>query len=306
MKNRIMILVIISIFTIANPIFAQNTNPIVSNVAFSISGTIVTVTYDVSDAEQNSFTVYMEVSSDGGATWNYNYGTATGDIGAGVAEGNGKSITWTYQGDYNPNFMIKILTDDLYGDQIYYAGQIYNTVTIGTQTWLKENLNVGTMINSTASGFQQTNNGVIEKYCYDNNPANCGIYGGLYEWPEAMQYTTNGAQGICPEGWHIPTQAEFETLKNFAGTPKKLVREDQPATFFYTPTNETGFSALFAGTRNYVDGGFSGLGGSTTFWSSTEYDSNKAYYMHLNNNITSVILNYYDKNYGFSVRCIKN
>ncbi|MBK7631803.1 MAG: hypothetical protein IPJ23_14075 [Ignavibacteriales bacterium] len=97
--------------------------------------------------------------------------------------------------------------------KVSYGGKDYNTVLIGNQCWLKENLNVGTMINSTGSGFLQTNNGIIEKYCYDNNPANCEIYGGLYEWPEAMQYsTTPGSQEICPLGWHIPTLADFQTL----------------------------------------------------------------------------------------------
>ena len=83
---------------------------------------------------------------------------------------------------------------------VTYAGKTYNTVQIGSQCWLKENLDVGTMINSTSSGYQQTNNSIIEKYCYDNNPANCETYGGLYEWPEAMQYsTTPGTKGICPD-----------------------------------------------------------------------------------------------------------
>ena len=58
------------------------------------------------------------------------------------------------------------------------------------------------------------NNGVIEKYCYNDDPNNCNTYGGLYQWNEAMQYvTTQGAQGICPSGWHIPTYAKLQTLK---------------------------------------------------------------------------------------------
>ena len=87
---------------------------------------------------------------------------------------------------------------------LLYEGQTYNTVQIGDQCWLKENLNVGIKINSNSGGFQQTDNGTNEKYCYYNDEANCAIYGGLYEWPEAMQYmTTEGAQGICPQGWQI-------------------------------------------------------------------------------------------------------
>jgi hypothetical protein len=70
---------------------------------------------------------------------------------------------------------------------ILYSGQIYNTVAIGYQCWLKENLNIGTRINGSQN---QTDNGIIEKYCYDDNESNCDEYGGLYQWDEMMQYTT--------------------------------------------------------------------------------------------------------------------
>src|ERR1035437_2197706 len=91
-----------------------------------------------------------------------------------------------------------------------YAGKTYNTVSIGDQCWLKENLDVGTMINGIDTS---KNNGIIEKYCYNNDTTNCTTYGALYQWDEAMQYvTTSGAQGICPTGWHIPDSAEFTAL----------------------------------------------------------------------------------------------
>ena len=76
--------------------------------------------------------------------------------------------------------------------------QIYNTVQIGSQCWMAENLNVGTMISGLDAMY---NNGVIEKYCYNNDPLNCNIYGGLYQWNEMMHYSTQqGIQGICPAG----------------------------------------------------------------------------------------------------------
>jgi len=84
-------------------------------------------------------------------------------------------------------------------------GKTYNTVLIGTQCWMRENLNIGTRIDGSQN---QTDNGTIEKYCYDDLESNCDIYGGLYQWDEAMQYvTTQGVQGICPAGWHLPTDA---------------------------------------------------------------------------------------------------
>ena len=88
-----------------------------------------------------------------------------------------------------------------------YGGQTYNTLQIGTQCWMKENLNIGTMVTSNLTGDIHSdciNNGIIEKYCYNNDPANCAIYGGLYDWNEMMQYTTTpGVQGICSNLWPL-------------------------------------------------------------------------------------------------------
>ncbi|MEI7813122.1 MAG: FISUMP domain-containing protein, partial [Ignavibacteria bacterium] len=93
---------------------------------------------------------------------------------------------------------------------VTYSGKTYHTVQIGSQCWLKENLDVGTMVNGSRN---QINNGTTEKYCYDDKPSNCATYGGLYQWDEAMAYsTTPGSKGICPTGWHIPTDAEYQTL----------------------------------------------------------------------------------------------
>ena len=102
------------------------------------------------------------------------------------------------------------------GSPVYYEGEIYTTVIIGNQCWMSENLNVGTMINGVT---MPTNNGVIEKLCYNNNPLNCILYGGLYRWNELMQYvTTTGTQGICPTGWHIPSDPpEWNILTNYYG-----------------------------------------------------------------------------------------
>jgi len=105
-------------------------------------------------------------------------------------------------------------------------GQIYKTVVIGTQVWTAENMNIGTMIPSTQAGSQMSNNGIIEKYCWGNdtqcNGANGNMKrGGFYEWQEAMQYW-NGqpplpVQGLCPKGWHIPSNAEWNTLIAYLG-----------------------------------------------------------------------------------------
>jgi len=251
----------------------------------------------------------MEVSDDSGTTYNFPCTQVTGDVGADVSIGTNKHIVWSFgrehSGVVGNNFRIKIIADDLYGDQIYYAGKIYNTVIIGTQTWFKENLDIGTMIQSTTSGFEQTDNSIIEKYCYDNDLSNCEVYGGLYEWTEAMQYvTTEGTQGICPSGWHIPTYTEYQTINSYVNNQAvKLIDESQTMSG-YVPTNETGFSALFAGYRYNYNGSFYDLSHRTFFWSSTNGSS--AYFIHLYYNQSYVTFGNDRKYYGFSIRCLKD
>lgn len=93
---------------------------------------------------------------------------------------------------------------------VEYEGQVYNTIQIFSQCWLKENLNVGAMI----SGGTQTDNGIIEKYCFNNEPDSCSKYGGLYQWDEMMHYTFDqGVNGICPEGWHVPSDEDWKILE---------------------------------------------------------------------------------------------
>ncbi|MBS4034410.1 MAG: T9SS type A sorting domain-containing protein [Ignavibacterium sp.] len=183
---------------------------------------------------------------------------------------------------------------------VTYEGKTYNTVQIGDQCWIKENLDVGVMIQSNQNA---TNNGVIEKYCYNNDPNNCDTYGGLYQWDEAMQYATSeGAQGICPPGWHIPTYLEFETLKATVDNDGNALKEIGQDTI---STNTSGFSALFAGGRN-GNGSFSGLGYGTNFWSSKEYISAYAYTLRLIDVNSNIYLELFGMDLGLCVRCIKD
>lgn len=194
---------------------------------------------------------------------------------------------------------------------VTYYGQVYNTVQIGKQCWLRENLNVGEMIKATQ---EQNNNGKVEKYCYDNDSANCAKYGGLYQWAEAIQYK-NGAtnttspnpafsgniQGICPSGWHIPSQSEFQMLQLVVdndGNSLKAIGQG-------TGTNASGFSALLVGYRT-IDPIYLGAGSDTGFWSTKEHYANYAYSMSLSGYRSDVIIGYGRKPYGLSVRCLKD
>jgi len=196
------------------------------------------------------------------------------------------------------------------GDVVNYGGQNYNTVLIGTQCWFKENLNVGTMITGTS---EQTDNGTIEKYCYNNEPANCDVYGGLYQWNEMMNYSTSpGVQGICPTGWHLPTDAEWTFLTTYlggesvaGGKMKEVgtVHWNSPNT---GATNSSGFTALPAGYR-LTYGSFDILGTYAYFWSSTEYYyGSNAWNWTLSNGYYGVSSSINDISSGFSIRCIRD
>jgi uncharacterized protein (TIGR02145 family) len=185
------------------------------------------------------------------------------------------------------------------------GGFSYGTVPIHGQCWLEENLNVGTMVTGVAS---QTNNGTLEKYCYYSNPANCGLYGGLYQWNEAMQYSTvPGTRGICPPGWHIPTLVEFQTLSSNVSGDGSALKAVGQGTSVGAGTNTSGFSALLAGIRYANDGSFGSVGSGAYSWSSTEFDATSAGYIYLNFNESYVTIgdNAY-KEGGLSVRCLED
>jgi len=191
-----------------------------------------------------------------------------------------------------------------------FGGQTYHILGIGDQCWMKENLNVGSMIPGDSA---QKQNGAIEKYCYGNDADNCTIYGGLYQWGEAMAYTTgNHVRGICPAGWHMPADSDFVILGNALGgllTAGGKMKEAGTA-HWTAPnkgaTNSSGFTALPAGFYWYPDHTFDNLGNSEDFWTTTPGYAN---------NIRRWGV-YYEWDYfgyddsdpqeGLSVRCLKD
>ena len=191
---------------------------------------------------------------------------------------------------------------------VTYSGQTYNTVQIDSQCWFRENLNVGTRINGSQ---EQTDNGIIEKYCFNDDENNCTTYGGLYQWDEAMQYsTTEGVKGICPTGWHLPTDAEWTTLTTYLGGEDiaggKL--KEAGTTHWNLPnlgaTNETGFTALPGGYRSN-NGLFTYIGSYGIWWSSSETNIYSAWPRDMYSNYSNVTRSYADKNLGFAVRCLR-
>jgi uncharacterized protein (TIGR02145 family)/prepilin-type N-terminal cleavage/methylation domain-containing protein len=231
-------------------------------------------------------------------------------------------------------------------------GNIYNTVQIGTQCWMKENLNTGTMVLGIND---QTNNNLIEKYCYNNNTNNCAVYGGLYQWAEAVQYLNNtsntqswnpiptgNVQGICPLGFHIPTDTEFNILEQYtvatiasSATPydcdtvltgwRRCADATDPATDAgglagvgksLKAINQgsgngagddlVGFSALMTGYRQ-PSSIFCCRPGNTMIWQSNQNNSTTSFNRGFSSTYSTISRNIItSKEYGLPLRCLKD
>jgi|WetSurMetagenome_2_1015567.scaffolds.fasta_scaffold329730_1 uncharacterized protein (TIGR02145 family) len=187
-------------------------------------------------------------------------------------------------------------------------GEVYRSVVIGDQCWLKDNVNLGTMIESTAAGSQAHDDGAVEKYCWDNDVGGCdgstGLKrGGFYEWPEAQQDYSGQlllpVQGSCPDGFHIPSRDEWQTLVDLLGgldaAPAKLA-----------VGGESGFEALMTGYRCTLSGGFRSSAKSaetmTYFWTSEDAGSTNAWLWELGGSSMQTFA--FRQSLGLSLRCI--
>jgi uncharacterized protein (TIGR02145 family) len=209
---------------------------------------------------------------------------------------------------------------------VTYEGQVYNTIQIFSQCWLKENLNVGTMIPGTQN---MSNNSMIEKYCYNNEPDSCSKYGGIYQWDEMMQYTSQqGVQGICPLGWHLPTDEEWKVLEGAVdgkygiGDPEWDIddayrgfdaglnlKSTSGWNYEGNGTDLFGFSGLPGGGRYGTGGYFVFIGNYGFWWSSTENDYHYGgWNRYLDYDNPEVLRRDYPggEGVGFSVRCLRD
>jgi len=189
----------------------------------------------------------------------------------------------------NYNFQFATNIPCLGVDSVLYEDQWYHTIQVFNQCWLKENLNVGEYLNSSQT---PTNNGVIEKYCMGDIQTYCSNTGGMYFWDEMMQYTNEpGGQGICPDGWHVPTDMEWKILEgavdseysigdpewdgwDWRGSDAGGMLKEAGTQNWWAPntgaTDDYGFTALPGGY--YVQNAFWGPGYKGIFWSSDVVD----------------------------------
>ena len=212
-------------------------------------------------------------------------------------------------------------------------GNVYNTVQIGDQTWMAENLKVTRYADESQIPKvedQQTwyDFGLDDQaYCwYDNILTHGYIYGALYTWPAAMygsegsDKNPSGVQGVCPDGWHLPSDSEWKQLEMFLGMSQEEADEEdwrgttvggkmkQEGTQHWgSPntgaTNESGFNAVPSGFR-HGPGEFMSMGISARFWSASE--NGYGWMRGLDNNTSGVNRSYSGYYRGYSVRCVKD
>jgi len=188
-------------------------------------------------------------------------------------------------------------------------GNVYNTVSIGTQCWMKENLKTTRYRDSSAiptglsdSVWRKTTTGAYA--IYDNDPANNTLYGKLYNW-----YAVADSRNLCPTGWHVPSDAEWTSLVNFLGGETEAGGKMKATTGWAPPntdaTNSSGFSGLPGGFRG-DDGSFNFIGVNGDWWSSSQFSSIDASFCTLNFFVGSSDWDTYQKILGGSVRCIRD
>ena len=181
-------------------------------------------------------------------------------------------------------------------------------VTIGEQVWMAENLNVDKFRNGdpipeakTEEEWKRAGENGEPAWCYyENDPANGEKYGKLYNW-----YAVSDTRGLAPAGYHVPSDAEWTKLTDFLGSDAgKKMKSTSGWNEDGNGTNESGFSGLPVGGR-YFNCTFDGIGSTGNWWSSTEYDTGRAWGRHLTYYGGGVGRFISEKYYGYSVRCLR-
>ena len=214
-----------------------------------------------------------------------------------------------------------------------YEGNVYATVQIGNQCWMRDNLRTTHYADGTAIPLDSSYTSSAEPYYYDYSSSIIPLTqrGYLYNWPAVMRGASSssanpsGVQGICPAGWHVPSDAEWTQLTAYVSSQSDYLCSDNAeniAKVLASTTgwsssssmcavgnhqdlnNSTGFGAIPAGYHYNL--GFTNSGKYAYFWSSTEASSGNSWYRSFNYNYAYVYRNNYGKHFGYSVRCLRD
>jgi len=201
-----------------------------------------------------------------------------------------------------------------YGSMSDVEGNVYKTITIGTQTWMAENLRTTAYRNgdpipevSDNSAWKNLNS---HAYCnYENivDKDKIATYGRLYNW-----FAVTDSRNLAPTGWHVATDAEWTSLTTLLGGETVAGGKLKETGFSHwtspntAATNASGFTAISTGRREYTDGSFINLGFDGFWWTSSSYDPNYSWYRYLHYDVANIYRANFHKQYGFSVRCVKD
>ncbi len=194
-------------------------------------------------------------------------------------------------------------------------GNVYKTVKIGTQCWMKRNLKVSRYTNGDAiptdmdnDQWSKTEEGAYS--IYEDDPANDALYGKLYN-----HYAVTDDRGLCPTDWHVPSDEEWTTLEDFLGGSWVAGGKLKSTAMQPTPggwnspntgaTNSSGFTALPGGLRG-SNGGFTNVASTGYWWSSSVFSGSAAWNRRLGNNSSTIPRGNGNRTLGFSVRCCRD
>jgi uncharacterized protein (TIGR02145 family) len=199
-----------------------------------------------------------------------------------------------------------------HGSVTDFDGNTYQTGIINGKEWMFQNLKVTHYRNGDLIQMITDNNTWIGltsgAYCdYNNEANNANTYGHMYNW-----YSVDDSRGLCPSGWHIPSESEYASLISFLGGTNLAggKMKEVGTTHWNSPntgaTDEVGFKALPAGYRSNNNGLFGNIGNAAYLWTSTPSSAGKSWGILLNNTDSNATPTSYYYRFGFSVRCMKD
>jgi len=280
----------------ATQLFSQT----IENVDFRAVGKTIVVSYDLLHPKADtSINVALVFKDQQGVSILPK--AISGDI-KNVKPGEGKRIIWD------------VLADGITLSGKYKAEvsiQRYKSVKIGPQVWAMENLNVDRFRNGdpipqakTDEEWERAGKNKQPAWCYyENDPKNGETYGKLYNW-----YAVNDPRGLAPEGWRIPTDTEWTKLSDYLGGEALACKKMKSTSGWANNgngTNSSGFNGLPGGYRG-SNGTFLNRSSFGDWWSASEYLTDYAYGRELYSNFVTLIRSYFDKEKGFSVRCLRD
>jgi len=191
---------------------------------------------------------------------------------------------------------------------------VYKTITIGTQTWMAENLRTTRYRNgedipevTVNTTWKNLTSGAYSNYENTTDLDKIATHGRLYNW-----FAVSDTRNLAPEGWHVATDADWTTLVTYlggssvAGGKMKEVGNTHWNSPNTSATNTSGFTALPGGRREYTDGSFINTGFNGFWWTSSAYNPDYSWYRQINYDGAIVNAANFHKQYGFSVRCVKD